>query len=124
MTLLSLNNQLLFFILFQTSVRRWWTQKLARRKTNNTDDSCPDNEDDINNKSNRSCWSDSKDRNSCINGNMSHLYSFVRRNTLFIVLVLLIHSSKVASGKQQLCEVETGQTNIILDIEESRGSCK
>lgn len=27
-------------------------------------------------------------------------------------------------GKTQLCEVETGQTNIILDIEESRGSCK
>lgn len=27
-------------------------------------------------------------------------------------------------GKLQFCEVETGQTNIILDIEESRGSCK
>lgn len=27
-------------------------------------------------------------------------------------------------GKSQMCEVETGQTNIILDIEESRGSCK
>lgn len=24
----------------------------------------------------------------------------------------------------RLCEVETGQNNIILDIEESRGNCK
>lgn len=28
------------------------------------------------------------------------------------------------SGKNQLCEVDSGQTNIILDIEESRGNSK
>lgn len=28
------------------------------------------------------------------------------------------------TGKNSLCEVETGQTNIILDIEESRGNSK
>lgn len=34
------------------------------------------------------------------------------------------HTVRGIFGKTQLCEVETGQTNIILDIEESRGSCK
>lgn len=29
-----------------------------------------------------------------------------------------------ANAKLQLCEVESGQTNIILDMEESRGDCK
>ena len=28
------------------------------------------------------------------------------------------------NAKLNLCDVETGQTNIILDIEESRGDCK
>ncbi|XP_063705684.1 cadherin-99C [Culicoides brevitarsis] len=38
-------------------------------------------------------------------------------------LILMIFALiACANGKQQLCEVETGQTNIILDIEESRGS--
>ncbi|XP_037944039.1 cadherin-99C-like [Teleopsis dalmanni] len=39
------------------------------------------------------------------------------------LLLLLLSCRKVAGilGKSQMCEVETGQTNIILDIEESRG---
>uniref|UniRef100_A0A336LX47 CSON004492 protein n=1 Tax=Culicoides sonorensis TaxID=179676 RepID=A0A336LX47_CULSO len=44
-------------------------------------------------------------------------------NTFFIT-ILTIHFALISGtvGKQQPCEVETGQTNIILDIEESRGS--
>lgn len=38
--------------------------------------------------------------------------------------ILLCRSTVGTWAKNQLCEVETGQTNIILDIEESRGSCK
>ncbi|XP_065371321.1 cadherin-99C [Calliphora vicina] len=44
-------------------------------------------------------------------------------SALYLVFVLLLKCHKVAGilGKSQMCEVETGQTNIILDIEESRG---
>lgn len=38
--------------------------------------------------------------------------------------LFLCHSVRGIFGKTQLCEVETGQTNIILDIEESRGKCE
>lgn len=38
--------------------------------------------------------------------------------------ILLCRASIGAWAKNQLCEVETGQTNIILDIEESRANCK
>jgi len=40
----------------------------------------------------------------------------------FFGLLILLCSAVL--GKSQMCEVETGQTNIILDIEESRESCK
>ncbi|XP_068158053.1 cadherin-99C [Drosophila tropicalis] len=38
----------------------------------------------------------------------------------FLGLLILLTSAVL--GKSQMCEVETGQTNIILDIEESRGN--
>lgn len=38
--------------------------------------------------------------------------------------ILLCRATIGAYAKNQLCEVETGQTNIILDIEESRANCK
>ena len=41
-----------------------------------------------------------------------------------LTILFLCHSVRGIFGKTQFCEVETGQTNIILDIEESRGSCK
>ncbi|KAL5285532.1 hypothetical protein ACFFRR_007314 [Megaselia abdita] len=41
---------------------------------------------------------------------------------LILLLVIFCQSVKCILGKSQLCEVETGQTNIILDIEESRGN--
>lgn len=40
------------------------------------------------------------------------------------IIILLCHCVHGIAAKNQLCEVETGQTNIILDIEESRGNCK
>lgn len=40
------------------------------------------------------------------------------------MVFLFCQSVRGIFGKTQFCEVETGQTNIILDIEESRGSCK
>lgn len=40
----------------------------------------------------------------------------------FLGLFILLCSAVL--GKSQMCEVETGQTNIILDVEESRESCK
>lgn len=40
------------------------------------------------------------------------------------LIILLCHCVHGIAAKNQLCEVETGQTNIILDIEESRGNCK
>lgn len=36
-------------------------------------------------------------------------------NLYYIIIVLFFPG---------LCEVETGQSNIVLDIEESRGNCK
>ncbi|XP_049532008.1 cadherin-99C [Anopheles darlingi] len=40
-----------------------------------------------------------------------------------LLLLLVTHATiPGVDGKQQLCEVETGQSSIILDIEESRGS--
>lgn len=41
-----------------------------------------------------------------------------------IHIVVLSNLMIGIAGKLQLCEVETGQTNIILDIEESRGDCE
>nr|XP_036227914.1 cadherin-99C-like [Bactrocera oleae] len=41
--------------------------------------------------------------------------------SLFLILLLSCQGISGILGKSQLCEVETGQTNIILDIEESRG---
>uniref|UniRef100_A0AAG5CSC6 Cadherin domain-containing protein n=1 Tax=Anopheles atroparvus TaxID=41427 RepID=A0AAG5CSC6_ANOAO len=41
---------------------------------------------------------------------------------LLFALLLVTHSVPSVEGKLQLCEVETGQSSIILDIEESRGS--
>ncbi|EDS43936.1 cadherin [Culex quinquefasciatus] len=41
---------------------------------------------------------------------------------LLLAVVLMVTQAQAVDGKLQLCEVETGQTNIILDIEESRGS--
>lgn len=43
---------------------------------------------------------------------------------LFQLLVVINFSVFSVHGKLNLCDVETGQTNIILDIEESRGDCK
>lgn len=43
---------------------------------------------------------------------------------LLLAVVLMVTRAQAVEGKLQLCEVETGQTNIILDIEESRGSCE
>lgn len=40
------------------------------------------------------------------------------------LIILLCHCVHGTAAKNQLCEVETGQTNIILDIEESRGRRK
>lgn len=41
------------------------------------------------------------------------------------ILTILMNLLDVgANAKLQLCEVESGQTNIILDMEESRGDCK
>lgn len=50
---------------------------------------------------------------------------FLQTLWLWMLMVLLFcQSVRGIFGKTQFCEVETGQTNIILDIEESRGSCK
>jgi hypothetical protein len=40
---------------------------------------------------------------------------------LLVALTLMVQGTL---GKLNLCDVETGQTNIILDIEESRGDRK
>ncbi|XP_075146442.1 cadherin 99C [Haematobia irritans] len=55
--------------------------------------------------------------------NCTSLHRFTYLTSLYLVFVLLLKCHKVAGvlGKSQMCEVETGQTNIILDIEESRG---
>ncbi|XP_055849047.1 cadherin-99C isoform X1 [Episyrphus balteatus] len=39
-----------------------------------------------------------------------------------VVLLMVTRRAQGILGKSQMCEVETGQTNIILDIEESRGN--
>uniref|UniRef100_A0A182Q6C9 Cadherin domain-containing protein n=1 Tax=Anopheles farauti TaxID=69004 RepID=A0A182Q6C9_9DIPT len=50
---------------------------------------------------------------------MAHSVSFL----LLLVAALLVTCAVPAvEGKLQMCEVETGQSSIILDIEESRGS--
>ena len=41
--------------------------------------------------------------------------------TLLVIINLLVNGIE---AKLNFCDVETGQTNIILDIEESRGDCK
>ncbi|XP_059218267.1 cadherin-99C [Stomoxys calcitrans] len=55
--------------------------------------------------------------------NITSLHRFTYLTSLYLVFLLLLKCHKVAGilGKSQMCEVETGQTNIILDIEESRG---
>lgn len=50
-----------------------------------------------------------------------------RSNRLVTLLKLLAIVNLLAHGaraKLNPCDVETGQANIILDIEESRGDCK
>jgi len=47
-----------------------------------------------------------------------------RRILLTKVLFVLFNQLMVIGIYGKLCEVETGQNNIILDIEESRGNCK
>lgn len=61
---------------------------------------------------------------------LQSVYIRYRRRHAFIIyilgyltLLLFCHHVEV-EAKSQLCEVETGQTNIILDIEESKGDCK
>uniref|UniRef100_A0A182W2N2 Cadherin domain-containing protein n=1 Tax=Anopheles minimus TaxID=112268 RepID=A0A182W2N2_9DIPT len=48
----------------------------------------------------------------------------VTAHSVLLLAILLVTSCAVplVEGKLQLCEVETGQSSIILDIEESRGS--
>ncbi|XP_055588402.1 cadherin-99C isoform X2 [Uranotaenia lowii] len=48
--------------------------------------------------------------------------SLLPRFLLMAAMLMVSHQVQAAEGKLQLCEVETGQTNIILDIEESRGN--
>lgn len=43
---------------------------------------------------------------------------------MLYTILLSCHTVRGAWGKLQPCEVETGQTNIIMDMEESRGNCK
>lgn len=52
------------------------------------------------------------------------LLALFRRCLFFYFLFGGANLIHCVDGKSQYCEVETGQTNIILDIEESRGSCK
>uniref|UniRef100_A0A182FQ13 Uncharacterized protein n=1 Tax=Anopheles albimanus TaxID=7167 RepID=A0A182FQ13_ANOAL len=50
-------------------------------------------------------------------------HSSVLVMAMWLLLLLVTHATMPGvDGKQQLCEVETGQSSIILDIEESRGS--
>lgn len=48
------------------------------------------------------------------------------RSIVFVqIMAILMNLLDVgADAKLQLCEVESGQTNIILDMEESRGDCE
>ncbi|XP_053661201.1 cadherin-99C [Anopheles marshallii] len=51
------------------------------------------------------------------------LPAVMAHGTLLLAILLVTSCAMpVAEGKMQLCEVETGQSSIILDIEESRGS--
>lgn len=43
---------------------------------------------------------------------------------MLYTILLSCHTVRGAWGKLQPCEVETGQTNIIMDMEESRGNCE
>ncbi|XP_061390699.1 cadherin-99C [Musca vetustissima] len=54
---------------------------------------------------------------------LTSLHRFTYLSSFYLTFLLLLKCHKVAGllGKSQMCEVETGQTNIILDIEESRG---
>ncbi|XP_067617617.1 cadherin-99C [Eurosta solidaginis] len=49
-----------------------------------------------------------------------HSAAYVTR-WLMLLLLMCCRSLAEASGKPKMCDVETGRTNIILDIEESRG---
>lgn len=48
----------------------------------------------------------------------------MKLKNLFKLLVIVNFLALGTHAKLNLCDVETGQTNIILDIEESRGDCK
>lgn len=47
-----------------------------------------------------------------------------RRISLINILFVLLNQLMVIGIHGELCEVETGQNNIIMDIEESRGNGK
>lgn len=52
-------------------------------------------------------------------------YRFHCFQVFWITLINLLCSFDAhTAAKNRLCEIETGQSNIILDIEESRGNCK
>lgn len=50
-------------------------------------------------------------------------HAFILYIVAYLILLSFCQHAQIAA-KSQLCEVETGQTNIILDIEESKGDCK
>lgn len=57
---------------------------------------------------------------------MLYLLFKLQTSWLWILYTILLscHTVRGAWGKLQPCEVETGQTNIIMDMEESRGDSK
>lgn len=64
-------------------------------------------------------WALGRWTSSAIAGNL-----LLPRLLLLAIMLMVTHQVHAVDGKLQLCEVETGQTNIILDIEESRGDCE
>ncbi|KAL9892419.1 cadherin 99C isoform 2-T4 [Glossina fuscipes fuscipes] len=50
-----------------------------------------------------------------------HYLTYLTVVYILLIVMLCCHNAVGVLGKSQMCEVETGQTNIILDIEESRG---
>uniref|UniRef100_A0A1B0ACM0 Uncharacterized protein n=1 Tax=Glossina pallidipes TaxID=7398 RepID=A0A1B0ACM0_GLOPL len=49
-----------------------------------------------------------------------HYLTYLTVVYILLIVMLCCHNAVGVLGKSQMCEVETGQTNIILDIEESR----
>lgn len=71
------------------------------------------------------CSSNSYIYTSKSNFNFDLFFSQIHWLAWMVSLNLLLCRSMIGTwAKNQLCEVETGQTNIILDIEESRGDRK